>query len=208
MVARSVLIAEVSAAWLFVVDEKQVGISWFSGSDISPMKHSIIGLDLAVVDAFAVGAHAGQVDKNGDPYIAHPRAVAKLVPLVPSFRSLDQWQKEAAIMAALLHDVLEDTAASRLDMVSIGIPVPVVDIVGLLTFPGGEDRQDYYAALYQHPVARVVKIADVAHNTSAARMERLSDAVRVRLMAKYATATLALTVDHPLDAEWLTARRG
>lgn len=159
---------------------------------------------LAVADAFAVGAHAGQLDKNGDAYIAHPRAVAKLVPLVPSFRELDDWQRLAAVMAALLHDVLEDTKAKRSDLVSIGIPIPVVDIVDLLTFPGGSDRSAYYAGVAAHPIARVVKIADVAHNTSRARMDRLDPAVRERLIVKYAKASEALTGTSGVDFEWLS----
>lgn len=158
--------------------------------------------DLSVVDALALGAHAGQVDKNGDPYIAHPRAVAKLVPQVPSFRLLDDWQRQAALMAALLHDVLEDTHVTRVDMVSIGVPVPVVDIVDLLTFRPGDERADYYAKIAAHPVARVVKLADIAHNTSPARVDRLSDADRARLASKYQRAILALTNDGDADRRW------
>lgn len=163
--------------------------------------------DLSVIDAFAVGAHAGQVDKNGDPYIGHPRAVANLVSQVPSFRLLDDWQRHAAVVTALLHDVLEDTQASRLDMVGIGVPVPMVEIVQLLTFAVGDDREAYYARIAAHPVASVVKIADVAHNTSRARTERLPDETRERLAAKYRKAIAALTVNSPADAEWLARDR-
>lgn len=158
--------------------------------------------DLRIVEAFAVGAHAGQVDKNGDPYIGHPRAVAKLVSQVPSFRLLDEWQRHAAVVAALLHDVLEDTPATRFDMVSVGVPVPVVDIVQLLTFVDGDDRDVYYEKILAHPVARVVKIADVAHNTSHSRTVRLPEDVRERLASKYEKAMSVLTAGHPADADW------
>lgn len=159
---------------------------------------------LQVVDALALGAHAGQVDKNGVPYIAHPRAVAKLVPQVPLFRSLDEWQRQAAVMAALLHDVLEDTAVTKTDMVSIGIPVPVVDIVALLTFDSERgSRAEYYERIRNNQTALVVKIADVAHNTSPARTAQLSEADRERLSAKYAAAIDALTAGYPSDRDWL-----
>lgn len=163
---------------------------------------NILAPDMAVVEAFAVGAHAGQVDKNGDPYMAHPRAVTKLVQKVPSYRLLDDWQRAAAGMAAMLHDVLEDTNATRFDMVSIGVPVPVVDIVQLLTFAEGDDREEYYRKIIANPVALVVKIADVAHNTSEARTARLSEEDRNRLATKYEKAMSVLGSVNPADLEW------
>jgi (p)ppGpp synthase/HD superfamily hydrolase len=54
--------------------------------------------DLSEVAAIATRAHAGQKDKLGEPYIGHPVRVARRV------SSLG----EGAMMAALLHDVLED----------------------------------------------------------------------------------------------------
>jgi (p)ppGpp synthase/HD superfamily hydrolase len=134
--------------------------------------------------------------------MAHPRAVAKLVAQVPSYRLLDDWQRGAAAMAALLHDVLEDTKATRFDMVGIGVPVPVVDIVQLLTFTGGDDREEYYRKIIANPVAHVVKIADVAHNTSAARTVRLDEEDRNRLAAKYEKAMSILGSVNPADFDW------
>ena len=44
--------------------------------------------------------HLGQVRKSGEPYISHPIAVAEICA---------EWKLDAqAIMAALLHDVMED----------------------------------------------------------------------------------------------------
>ena len=50
---------------------------------------------------FCINAHAGQVRKSGEPYAVHPLLVASLVGYLSS--------NEAMILAALLHDVIEDT---------------------------------------------------------------------------------------------------
>ena len=50
-------------------------------------------------------AHAGQFRKSGEPYISHPFAVAEI---------LAGWHLDAqALMAAMLHDVMEDTAITK-----------------------------------------------------------------------------------------------
>jgi GTP pyrophosphokinase len=50
-------------------------------------------------------AHAGQFRKSGEPYISHPFAVAEI---------LADWHLDAqALMAALLHDVMEDTVITK-----------------------------------------------------------------------------------------------
>ena len=49
---------------------------------------------------FSDEMHLGQVRKSGEPYISHPIAVAEICA---------EWKLDAqAIMAALLHDVMED----------------------------------------------------------------------------------------------------
>jgi (p)ppGpp synthase/HD superfamily hydrolase len=61
---------------------------------------------ISTADAIAESAHAGQVSKyTGAPYVRHPRAVAALVMTVA--------HTPAMIAAALLHDVLEDTAVTE-----------------------------------------------------------------------------------------------
>ncbi len=58
---------------------------------------------------FAVEAHAGQRRKSGEPYIYHPIAVAKIV-------AKDIGLGAVSIAAALLHDVVEDTEYSLVDI--------------------------------------------------------------------------------------------
>ena len=53
----------------------------------------------------ARAAHSGQYRQSGEPYITHPLAVAKI---------LAEWHLDAqAMMAALLHDVVEDTPTTK-----------------------------------------------------------------------------------------------
>ena len=54
---------------------------------------------------FANKAHSGQIRRTGEPYITHPLAVALLL--------AQMRMDETTIMAAILHDVLEDTDTSK-----------------------------------------------------------------------------------------------
>ena len=66
--------------------------------------------DIAKVEvAFEMArlAHEGQTRQSGEPYITHPLAVATL---------LAQWHLDAqALIAAILHDVVEDTPTTKDD---------------------------------------------------------------------------------------------
>ncbi|MCA3039339.1 MAG: HD domain-containing protein, partial [Rhodocyclaceae bacterium] len=56
----------------------------------------------------ARAAHEGQSRKSGEPYITHPLAVATI---------LAQWHLDAqALIAAILHDVVEDTPTTKDDI--------------------------------------------------------------------------------------------
>ncbi|MCL2345009.1 MAG: bifunctional (p)ppGpp synthetase/guanosine-3',5'-bis(diphosphate) 3'-pyrophosphohydrolase [Desulfobulbus sp.] len=68
----------------------------------------LLAADVARIEdayAFAARAHASQKRVSGEPYITHPLTVAG---------AIAEWRMDAdAICAALLHDVLEDTDASK-----------------------------------------------------------------------------------------------
>jgi len=85
-----------------------------SASDIAAFTARLSYLkpeDTAQIEAayhLSDSAHAGQFRKSGDPYISHPLAVAEI---------LADWHLDAqALMAALLHDVVEDTAITKQDI--------------------------------------------------------------------------------------------
>src|SRR3954463_5971191 len=69
---------------------------------------------------FSEAAHAGQTRQSGEPYISHPLAVAEI---------LAGWHLDGqTLMAALLHDVTEDTAVTQ-DEISDTFGKPVADLV-------------------------------------------------------------------------------
>ena len=102
--------------------------------------------------AIAERAHKGQKDKGGREYILHPVAVSSMC------------QSKEAKVAALLHDVLEDSDLSAKDLLDEGIPEEIVDVVLLLTKEAGYDRDAYIRRIAEHPVACEVKMADLMHN--------------------------------------------
>lgn len=113
----------------------------------------------------AIEAHNGQFDKAGRSYVEHPLAV------------MGQVQGEIAQMAAVLHDVVEDTPVTFTDLVAKGCPEDVVAAVRLVTHPEGysgteEEYLDWITAIRDsgNQVAIDVKWADLTHNSDMTRI--------------------------------------
>lgn len=104
----------------------------------------------------AYAAHNGQVDKSGIPYIFHPIHLAE---------SMDD---EFSCCCALLHDVVEDTAVT-MEELAREFPTEVIDVLKLLTHEKCVDYFDYVRAIKENPIARKVKLADLAHNSDQSR---------------------------------------
>lgn len=140
------------------------------------MKRDIV----ALAQAIAEHAHAGQVDKNGVSYIEHPRWVASRVDT--PLRKASAW----------LHDTLEDTHLTEDDLLRQGVPMHVVWVVALLTRRAGVGPEEYYAGIRQDPDALAVKLADIEHNTHPSRTALLNEKDRARLHRKYTRARQSL----------------
>ena len=123
----------------------------------------------------AYEAHKGQYDKSGVPYVFHPLHLA------------EQMDDEDSIVAALLHDVAEDTDYSLDDLRRMGFPERALAAVALLTHDPAEPYLDYVARVKENAVARRVKLADLRHNSDLSRIDRVTqrDLDRVE---KYAAA--------------------
>ena len=119
--------------------------------------------------AYEVGAaaHEGQTRKSGEPYITHPVAVAHILAEI----GLDG----EAIVAAILHDTLEDTPLSREEIEGeFGHDVvELVDGVTKLDKVNFRDRQEATAESFRKMVMAMardlrvilIKLADRLHNT-------------------------------------------
>ncbi|PTQ77462.1 GTP pyrophosphokinase [Nitrosomonas oligotropha] len=116
--------------------------------------------------SFGQGAHSGQFRKSGEPYISHPVAVARIL----SKLHLDA----PTLTAALLHDVVEDTAISKAEISErFGEPVAeLVDGVSKLTKIEFQTQEEAQAENFRKmllAMARdvrviLIKLADRLHN--------------------------------------------
>lgn len=134
-------------------------------------------------DLLATGAHKGQTDKLGEPYVNHVRAVARGLQLFPPYM----------VIAGLLHDTVEDTDWTVEHLHQIGVPEAAVRIVSALTKqPGSTKKEQINRVIAGGPDAVLVKISDNAHNSHPDRAARLPEEDRLRLADKYKTAREAL----------------
>lgn len=131
----------------------------------------------------AASAHAGQLDKSGEPYIAHPLRVA-----LPFVRSGD----ETRAIIAVLHDVVEDSDWTFARLSDEGFGEDIIEAVNALTRPEGESYDVFVKRAAANELARPVKLADLRDNLAATRMAKLSAEDRERLLAKYAGALQTL----------------
>ena len=123
-------------------------------------------VDLAL--SIARKAHEGQLDKAGVDYIEHPIYVASQV----------DTEEEKAV--ALLHDVIEDSPVSAEELLQAGLPETVVTAVQVLTKKKEQDYQTYLETVKKNPLARVVKLADLKHNSDLSRLSSITEKDRER----------------------------
>ena len=108
---------------------------------------------------FAKLKHKGQKRIGGDDYITHPIAVCEIVK--------SQGYDECYQIAALFHDLLEDTDATQEEILKFGSP-QILEAVKLLTKEKGYDMSEYVTNIKQNPIAFAVKAADRLHNLQCA----------------------------------------
>jgi (p)ppGpp synthase/HD superfamily hydrolase len=91
-------------------------------------------------------------------------------------------------MAAVLHDVVEDTTVTLDDLTEAGCPAPVLAALAAISKQPGEAQESYLARVASNPIALAVKRADIKDNMSPDRMARLDKETQERLRAKYTSA--------------------
>lgn len=139
---------------------------------------------------YADEMHLGQIRKSGEPYISHPLAVAEICAA---------WKLDSqAIMAALLHDVMEDQGV-KIDELIERFGSPVANLVdGLsklekLQFRNhvdaqGENFRKMLLAMAKDVRVILIKLADRLHNM------RTLDAMELRKQKRIARETMEVYV--------------
>ncbi|QQS16438.1 MAG: bifunctional (p)ppGpp synthetase/guanosine-3',5'-bis(diphosphate) 3'-pyrophosphohydrolase [Neisseriales bacterium] len=165
--------------------DEQIKQSFFDEAACYLLAPSIKLLHLAL--DFAQAAHASQQRESGIPYITHPIAVAT---------QLLSWRMDAtSITAALLHDVIEDTAVDKKELIQV-FGSEVADLVdGLsklsrLAVPSqdverAENFRKMIIATAKDMRVIVIKLADRLHN-----MQTLSGITRLEKRRRIAEETL------------------
>lgn len=150
----------------------------------------------------AAAVHRSQSDKLGLPYIDHPRRVYINAMLTLAQADLSQEEIDTGLQVALLHDVVEDSGAFHYQQVTFedltgwGFSQRVVETVELLT-RSNEDDSAYYVNIKADPIARAVKLADIADNLREWRFALLPTDQQIKLKKKYdlALQKLGATLD-------------
>lgn len=120
-------------------------------------------------------AHKDQRDKGGLPYVFHP------------FHLAEQMQTEETVIAALLHDVVEDTEYTFKDIRAMGFSEDIIRALLLLTHDATVPYLDYVVRIKSNPIARAVKIADLQHNSDLSRLKKPGEKDMLRVQ-KYQEA--------------------
>lgn len=120
-------------------------------------------------------AHKNQTDKSGMPYVFHP------------FHLAEQMKDEETTIAALLHDVIEDTDYTIGDLEQINFSPDVLEAIKLLTHTDSTPYMEYVAKIKENPIAKAVKLADLEHNSDLSRLD-IVDEEALKRKEKYEQA--------------------
>ncbi|WP_373280364.1 RelA/SpoT family protein [Iodobacter fluviatilis] len=143
---------------------------------------------LAAAFCFADASHRGQVRRSGEPYISHPLAVATI---------LTQWKLDAqALAGALLHDVMEDSGVTKLELTekfgkTVAELVDGMSKIDKLEFQSKEEAQaenfrKMLLAMARDLRVMLIKLADRLHNM------RTMDAMRPDKQKRIARETMEI----------------
>ncbi|QWE01706.1 bifunctional (p)ppGpp synthetase/guanosine-3',5'-bis(diphosphate) 3'-pyrophosphohydrolase [Polynucleobacter sp. JS-JIR-II-b4] len=175
-----------------------------TSAPILPLKHQVVSIEglLAKLSylkpeeiaqikkafQFSDAAHLGQYRHSGEPYITHPVAVAELCAT---------WRLDAqSIMAALMHDVIEDTGCTKADLVEkfgnkVAELVEGLTKLDKLEFQSHAEAQaesfrKMFMAMARDVRVILVKLADRTHNM------RTLDAVPMEKRRRVAAETIEI----------------
>lgn len=102
----------------------------------------------------AQDAHKNQTRKDGKPYITHPMAVA------------ENFEDEEMKCIGILHDSIEDSNLTVLDLIRKGVPAKIANVVDILSRRKNEPYLEYIDRVSIDRSAILIKLADLEHNLS------------------------------------------
>ena len=108
-------------------------------------------------------AHKEQLDKSKMPYVFHP------------FHLAESMDDEKTTIVALLHDIVEDTEYTFEDLEKMGFESEIIDALKLLTHGENVNYFDYVRKIKENPIAKKVKLADLAHNSDLTRLDNIDE---------------------------------
>ena len=129
------------------------------------------GLDKAI--ALASEKFVGIYDKSGEPYILHCLQV---------MNNVKKWNDIEISIAAVLHDIVEDTDITFNDLEEMGYSPRVIKIIKHVTREDGISYDDEIARICNDQDSIRVKMADLEHNSSILRLKgiRQKDLERIQ----------------------------
>ena len=129
------------------------------------------GLDRAI--ALASEKFIGKYDKSGEPYILHCLQV---------MNNVKKWNDVELEIAAVLHDIVEDTELTFEDLEELGYSPRVIKIIKHVTREDGISYEDEISRICNDQDSIRVKMADLEHNSSILRLKgiRQKDLERIQ----------------------------
>lgn len=119
-------------------------------------------MNLSTAIEFATAALAEKVDDKGSPDINH------------ALRVMERMDTEEEKMAAVLHDVVEDTEITLQDLCDAGFSREVVETVEILTKRLDMTYFDYIDDIHWSETASKIKIAEIEDNLDIMRVQKMS----------------------------------
>ncbi len=127
-------------------------------------------------------AHAGRKDKGGKSYILHPIRIAMRL----------RTEDEELMAIAIMHDVVEDSDYTFIDLEKLGFSARVIAALKLLTHYKGQSYDEYIDNMAHNIDALKVKREDLRDNSDITRLKGVTEK-DIKRMEKYQRAYLKVT---------------
>ena len=116
---------------------------------------------------YARTKHEGQLRKDGSPFVTHPLEVAH--------NCAEMGLDEDSLIAALLHDTIEDTSVTVEELRGQGFPEDILAAVQAVTKREGESYELFIRRAAGNAIGREVKMADLEDNMDIRRLDEIKD---------------------------------